>query len=353
MTLKTQSSAVSKNEFMAKYWKEQAEYEALQLNAHHETIEAFKNLAARKGLALADSNFSYAQKIGVVATAPGLVEWLIGPLKRERDELLSFRMLTKSGHDHLHGGYFAREQFTLMAHPHFRRMLHGANHFAPRFIELFWAFEKCGVSKFIALDEDRVMLNTGGGYVMELDTWFGAPFKEDISKVQDGTVKLAPPQNLDGQEISWFFADAHCLDIKWATKDGIKTFQAQEIKSEAICLSLHGETFFPVRYLHAEFDTRSGFFRHFDGAMQYFTEAEYRARRDSDFNYNAKNDHKIKARSKKLFKLNGDIKTEEWSNLCSHFFTGNPLMFEYFNGTYPSHIIETLARIEAAKQHND
>lgn len=146
-----------------------------------------------------------------------------------------------------------------------------------------------------------------------------------------------------------FFADVHCLDIKWSHDECIKTFQALEIKSEKTWLNFGGENYHPARYIHVEFDVAKGMFRHFDGAMQYFTEEEYLQRQDSGFNYNAKSRDQIKARSKKLFKLNGPVETKTWSDLCRHFFAANPLMHEYFSGNYPKHIIETLVRIEDAR----
>jgi hypothetical protein len=102
-----------------------------------------------------------------------------------------------------------------------------------------------------------------------------------------------------------------------------------------------------VRYLHAEYDLSLGTFRHVDGAIHYYTEQEYYSRRDSDLNYNAKNSHHIKPASQKLFKMNGSISINTWIEFASHFLAGNPLVFEYFEGTYPPHILELLSKIRA------
>jgi hypothetical protein len=90
-------------------------------------------------------------------------------------------------------------------------------------------------------------------------------------------------------------------------------------------------------------------FRHFDGAIQLFTDEEHRQRRDADFNMTAKNAEHIKARSRKVFKLNGSLKTDAWVELCCHFYTANPLIFEYFAGTYPEHVTRTLTQLQARK----
>lgn len=341
----------SKDDFIAHYFQYQKEYAEAQLLEHQEEIAAFLEFARGKGANLAVADVSYLDKIGIVATSPNLLELLAGGLTRERDGLIPFDAFQLNlVFERPYAGYFQAEKFIPMAHPHFRRGLHVGSHFAPRFIELFWAIGHQGLNKYIAPDEDRVKLDIFFGEVMEKAGWFGAPFNVDVAKIPNGIVKLVSPPDLESSYKSMFFADAHCLDIKWSQDGDVKTFQALEIKSEAAHLNFGGEKLYPARYMHAEYDMAQGAFRHFDGAMQYYTESEYAQRRDSDFNYNSKHRDQIKARSKKLFKLNGPLKTETWSELCCHFFADNPLIFEYFEGSYPGHIIEVLEKIETAKQ---
>ena len=92
-------------------------------------------------------------------------------------------------------------------------------------------------------------------------------------------------------------------------------------------------------------DLNLNIFRHFDGAVHYYTEDEYLYRRDSDFNCNVKKSMQVKPCSEKLFKFNGNISVDMWVEFCSHFFTGNPLVIEYFSGSYPEHINDTLVKI--------
>jgi hypothetical protein len=345
------SQGIIEDELMSGYLRSLKEEEVQQLLRHAEHIAAFKELAAKRGVTLSDANFSYFRTIGIIASAPGLVERLVGSITRERDGLIPFDAFESDYSTDLHRpGYFQSRQFSLMAHSHFRRGLDGLNGYAPLFVALFWGFERNGVIRYIALDEDRVKVNGDDGYIVELDTWYGAPFNQDISKIPSGVSKLRPPLDLSDSYVSVFFADAYCFDIKWSQEGDIKTFQALEIKSERTLLELDGENVFPARYAHAEFDVRTGLFRHFDGAMQYLTESEYLHRRDSDFNYNMKSHDQIKSRSKKLFKLNGRIEKEDWAEFCCHFFAGNPLVSEYFTGSYPKHVTEALSRIEAARQ---
>jgi hypothetical protein len=165
-------------------------------------------------------------------------------------------------------------------------------------------------------------------------------------------VKLRPPLDLESRHISFFFANAYSLDIKWSESQGVKSFQALEMKTEEVRITVDGQQYFPARYLHAEFDLAANRFRHFDGAIQLFTEDEYFQRRDADFNMSLKNPAHVKARSKKVFKINGHLKTADWVKFCCHFFTANPLTFEYFNGEYPKSITETLEIIRAKRRNS-
>ena len=229
--------------------------------------------------------------------------------------------------------------------------MHPHANWAPRFIELFWAFDAPGVKKYIAIDEDRVRINVDGTGYFESDTWYGPPFNDDIRKIKPGTAKLRPPLDLESSYVNFLFANAYCLDIKWSESEGIKTFQSLEVKTEEVQIEFEGQKYFPARYIHAEFDMAANCFRHFDGAIQLYTKDEYFRRRDSDFNMTAKSSEHVKARSKKVFKFNGPLSTSSWVEFCSHFYAANPLTFEYFTGSYPKSVAENLQRIQARKNH--
>jgi len=316
-------------------------------------IGAFTAQAASKGVILSAESFEYIQTIGIVAKAQGIARALCGPIRTDRDRLLPFNEVASRFPPSAHrGGCFAGPSFILMAHPCYRRGMHPVNNWAPKFIDLFWQFDGPDIEKYIALDENRVRIDVDGMDYFEADTWYGAPFEDDIRNIKSGIAKLRPPLDLETRHISFFFADAYCLDIKWSESDGIKSFQALEMKTEDVRIKDGGQSYFPARYLHAEFDLAANCFRHFDGAIQLFTEEEYFQRRDSDFNMTIKNPAHIKARSSKVFKINGPLKTADWVEFCCHFFTANPLTFEYFSGEYPKHVTESLEKIRAAPHHS-
>lgn len=315
-------------------------------------IAKFTALAASKGLILGAESFEYVQTIGIVATAPGIARTLLGPITTERDGLFPFNEIaSRLPTSPYHEGCFWGPDFILMAHPCYRRGMHAVNNWAPRFIDLFWQFDGPGIKKYIALDEDRVRIDVEGLGYFEADTWYGAPFDEDIRNIKPGIAKLRPPLDIDPRHVAYFFANAYCLDIEWSESDGIKSFQALEMKTDDVKIEVGGQRYFPARYLHAEFDLKANCFRHFDGAIQLFTEDEYFQRRDSDFNMTMKNPAHIKARSSKVFKFNGPLRTETWVEFCCHFYAANPLTFEYFSGEYPNHITDALATIRGHASH--
>lgn len=335
------------DEMMSSYISDLGHQSRKRLAEAADLIAKFMAIAASKGIILESDSFEYIQTTGIVAKAKGIANVLLGPIRVERDGLLSFDEIANRFPIGPYEGCFTGPDFILMAHPCYRRQMHPVNNWAPRFIDLFWRLREPGIEKYIALDEDRVRIDVDGPGYFEADTWYGAPFDKDIRNIRTGIAKLRPPLDLEPRHLSFFFADAYCLDIKWSELDGIKSFQALEIKTENIKIEIGREQYFPARYLHAEFDTVSNCFRHFDGAIQLFTEEEYFQRRDVDFNMPMKNHAHIKARSSKVFKINGPLKTENWVELCCHFYTTNPLIFEYFSGKYPKHVTDILERIRA------
>lgn len=198
-------------------------------------IAKFTVLTASKGVILGAKSFEYIQTIGIVAKAQGIAKALLGPVRSERDGLLPFNKIASRLPPGSHReGCFAGPDFILMGHPCYRRGMHPINNWAPRFIDLFWRFDGPGIEKYIALDEDRGRIDIDGLGYFEADTWYGAPFDQDIRNIKPGIVKLRPPLDLEPRHISLLFADTYCLDIKWNESDGIKTFQALEMKTEAI-----------------------------------------------------------------------------------------------------------------------
>jgi len=320
--------------------------EEKQLRKHSNLIESFIQLCKKKKLKLTKENFSYIETIGIIVEYPNILNVLNNDIEKDKEDLVKFSLLDRYYKLGANSGYFYSEDYIIMVHPFFRRGFYVGNGFPPYFIDHFLSYENKLAEKFISIDFNVLRINVDNTCIMELDTWYGANFNSEISKINDGIVKLKPPSGIDKISISFFFKNAYSLDIKWDTKDNIKTFQSEEFKTEDVKINYEGKEYYPVRYIHAEFDLDNNYFRHFDGAIHLYTEQEYFKRRDSDFNYNFKNSHHIKTKSLKLFKLNGIIDTEDWVNFSSHFYSGNPLIVEYFEGKYSDKFLELIKSLQ-------
>lgn len=340
------SSKSGIDELLAEHRAAQAREARDRLRQAAGLVAQFTDVAARVGVTLDSSAFNYIPTIGIIAAAPGLAKRLLYPIQPDKEGLFSFSALASQFPlPKYQEGYFRGTNYMLMAHPCYRRMMYPLNNWAPRFIDLYWSLSLPQAEKYIAIDEDRVRIDVDGPSYFEADTWYGAPFNEDIRKIPPGTVKLRPPADLRPHHIDFFFAHAFCLDIKWSESREVKSFQALELKNEGVFVDIEGQRLFPARYLHADFDMLANRFRHFDGAIQFLSESEYLYRRESDFNVNLKGLEHVKAQSSKVFKLDGPLPTATWVELCCHFFHANPLTFEYFTGSYPQHINDFLAHL--------
>lgn len=333
-------------EIIENYKKHLLEEQKEELSKNSTLIDDFIALCKSRNIELTKDNFSYIQTIGIVAEFPNILYLLNNNFKLDKEELISFdTVLSDSEQKDFITGYLYTDKYMIMAHPYFRRGHYDNNNFAPRFIEKFWKFKKPNCIKYIALDFNRVRVNVDTLMYMEFDTWYGASFKEDVSTIEDGIVKLRPPIDLEPFDIEFFFGNTYSLDIKWNSKNDIKVFQAEEFKEASSKIQKNGKEYFPVKYIHAEFDTSTNKFRHFDGAIHFYTESEYYQRRESDFNYNNKSNNQLKTVSQKLFKINGEIEVLDWVDLTSHYLTGNPLVQEYFEGKMSDDLIDTVEKL--------
>lgn len=320
-----------------------------ELLENEELIQKFISHCNKLKIPISINDIEYISKIGIVASYPNLLSLLNKNIKNDKEELVSYEILDKEFTKlPFASGYLIAENFMAMAHPYFRRGHYEKNAFAPRFIEIFWNYNSPLIDKYVSLDFDRVRINVDSRMHMEFDTWYGAKFNKNIAEIEDGIVKLASPVDLDPFQVGFLFGNVHSLNIKWYTKEAvennintkIKVFQAEEFKRPESKIIKNGIEYFPAKYIHAEFDILNGTFRHFDGAIHFYTESEYLQRRDTDFNHNDKNNSHIKTLSQKLFKVNGEVHVNDWVEITTHYLTGDPLIFEYFEGKLPDKIIE-------------
>lgn len=331
------------DELNRKYLLQMAEEEKRELAENSELIDSFLIKSSNIGLELSSENIKYIQTIGIVACYPNIVSYMCPHINFDKEGLTEFDNLLQHFEKRPpKEGNLYSDDVAIMVHPFFRRGFFENNNFAPRFVELFWSDKQSEVGKFIAIDKNRIRIDVNGPTWFERDTWYGPNFNKRIDEIDDGIVHLRPTLGIKERFISFFFGEAYSLNIKWESKDGIKSFQAEEFKTERVNLQINGKIVYPVRYIHAEYELKNKYFRHFDGAIHLYSKEDYVIRRNSDFNYNNKSNYKIKSSSEKLFKFNGKIEVEKFIEFSSHFFSGNPLMYEYFAGKYPDYILDKL-----------
>lgn len=335
------------DENMTSYYRQREEMKNCLLEEYSDNVQIISDLLAKSGHEISADNFEYSDPVGLTIRFDNLVSFLAPELKRDKDDLVKCEQLIQLYQKKNREGYYYTNNYMLMLTPLLRRGMHSVNNWTPLFVTKFWQLELDNIQASIALDYDRAKVDVSDYGYAELDTWFGAPFANDITNIKDGISKLKPPTPMDieTQLVNLIFDNKYSLDIKWDTKANIKTFQALEFNNEKVLVEFRGEIFHPVKYTHAEFDLESGLFRHFDGAIHFYTPAEYRTRRDSDFNHTYKSTNLLKAKSQKVFKLDGKICKDIWLDLTSHFFSGNPLIIEYFTGDYPQYVTDFLNRV--------
>lgn len=310
-------------------------------------IEAFKISLDRTEVLLSELVFDYCPTTGISTTYPGLLQILAPELEPTKDGLFSVGDLMEQLTIPMFSeGDFRANNFICFSHPFFRRSYSLKNNYAPHFLSVFLRYaSSCSNSTLLALDENRVRIDVDGGGYMERDTWYGAPFDQNISQISDGNVKLAVPPEFDDLDRRLFCSSVVSMSIRWSTSGNIKTFYAESFKDSDVLIEYADDLFHPAKYIHAEYDLTRECFTHMDGAIHMYGETEYLERVHSDINHNDKSDFQIKGKSKKLFRIDGEIKQEDWSNLCCHFMAKNPLMIEYFTGSLPEHIQEVRAKL--------
>lgn len=172
----------------------------------------------------------------------------------------------------------------------------------------------------IAIDHRRIMPKEFYAHIGELDTWRGLPF--DANKLDDpnyvGLTVLERNKNS-------LFEQTCSLDrteFYWSHRDGIKTFEAEEISSDSRVY----DHYYLNRYVHSERDIQQKKFRHLDGAVKVYLKDSFSQRKKSLMPKEFKSHSKVK-----LWRIDGDITLTAWSQMISLFFKSNEMIIKYFD----------------------
>lgn len=105
-------------------------------------------------------------------------------------------------------------------------------------------------------------------------------------------------------------------------KEGRKVVQIEELSDHA---GAEQAGLRLLRYLHAIRDIERGIFIHCDGAVRAYTPEQYEDRKSKLY----VTGRPSASRYRKLFRLDGLISTETWSNVTAQWFRHNRLILEY------------------------
>jgi hypothetical protein len=173
----------------------------------------------------------------------------------------------------------------------------------------------------LALNEQHFMTALAFSPYFERDYWWGPPLS---SETLDDPRKLGVTVYGDPQ--SGLMHEYPRLYVDWSmNKEGHKVVQIEEL-SDHPGASQAGMRL--LRYLHAIRDIERGVFIHCDGAVRAYTHEQYEARVAKGY----MTGRESAGRYRKVFRLDGDIETDVWSNITACWFRGNRLMKEYLDG---------------------
>ena len=152
----------------------------------------------------------------------------------------------------------------------------------------------------------------------EHDYWFGPPLSPSVldDPYKVGTTVHADPR-------SGLMHEYPRLYVHWAMdKEGRKVVQIEELSDDS---GSNQGGYRILRYLHAIRDIERGTFIHCDGAVRAYTSEQYALRCRKEF----VTGREWASRYRKVFRLDGSIATDAWSNIAAGWFRGNRLMTEY------------------------
>jgi hypothetical protein len=203
---------------------------------------------------------------------------------------------------------------------HYHSLLrrHFTSHINDSLIQTLLSVERPTNVLRIAIDPEHLMPATEFRASFEKDYWFGPPLSHDALDDRNaiGVTVHGDPKTGLTHEYPRLFVDWR-LD-----KEGRKVVQLEEL-SEHPSAARGGLRL--LRYLHAIRDIENGVFIHCDGAVRAYDDQAYCVRTEKQF----VTGRESATYYRKLFRIDGEIATNEWSNIVAQWFRHNTLVTEY------------------------
>lgn len=222
--------------------------------------------------------------------------------------------------DYLGQGVFkSKEQdLAVFCHRYFRRSLSHINNFHFDFLDRFIKLHGLDdVRLRIALDADAIGLASSFHLRGELEFSWGPEYTDDIENIRLGVTHYRT------DERQKFFSQVSAMQFWWKKNNDMRELEAEELRDDPT--EGHHTDQYGCRYIHSIYDTRQRNFEHFDGAVRMYNTEEMVARIEIPMNKAGK-----KSSYAKLFRIDGKLDLSKWKSLITHYYQGNPLIYEYF-----------------------
>lgn len=185
-----------------------------------------------------------------------------------------------------------------------------------------------GLELRAAIDERRLRLAKDYREWVERDYWFGPHLTEEVLDAIDPKPTTLVHRWADPDDPRRLFDTSEEFTVRLTLDGRIRTVEAEELVVPRRAAS--GSSFILVRYLHAQRDISRRVFIHCDGAVRAYLPETYERRRN--LQGLPRNDKDLVSRYRKLFRVDGDIATDEWSQIVALWFRGNHLALEALEG---------------------
>lgn len=243
---------------------------------------------------------------------PFLKEW------EDKDHLIPLSKLL-TVFEYLGQGVFKDKtrNLTIFCHPFLRRSLSRLNNVNFDFIAEFMDLRDDDILDLrLAFDSDAIGLASSFHAREELEYVFGPKYSDTLEDIKPGVSRL------DSDATQKFFSQVSRTEFWWKDDENTKVLEVEELRDNPTKGSSSNE--YGCRYIHTIYTPETKKF-HFDGAIRTYDTEGLITRLDVPMNRAGKN-----TRYKKLFRVDGYLQIDRWKLLITYFFSGNPLIYEYF-----------------------
>lgn len=178
--------------------------------------------------------------------------------------------------------------------------------------------DKCEVKVRIDLDRFADKNYSHLNNIFEKEYWFGPRFKNAFDLNKDGMTYCHPPRN---EKSFWYDGFDHLEAYHSIVKESERSIVIEEIRNK----DNNHNNFVINRYVHSKLNCETKNIFHLDGAVRIY----------QTNNYDSQIEKKVHDRKgdiyHKLFRIDGDITTDDWVSIVANFFLGNELIFDYLD----------------------